>query len=63
MGLLRSNEPLQSKVDKRLTKLERINETAPKGRNKSQRGDPEDVSVKKDGRLASKFYSDRKPEK
>ena len=33
MGFLRSNESLQSQVDKRLAELERINETATKGRN------------------------------
>ena len=47
IGFLRSNESLQSQVDKRLAELERINETANKGRNKSQRGDPGDVSVKR----------------
>ena len=47
MGFLRGNESLQSQVHKRLDELERINETATKGRNKSQRGGPGEVSVKR----------------
>ena len=47
LGYLRGNESLQSQVDKRLAELERINETATKGRNKSQRGGPGEVSVKR----------------
>ena len=40
MGFLRGNDSLQSQVDKRLSELERITETATKGRNKSQQGGP-----------------------
>ena len=47
LGFLRGNESLQSQVDKRLAELERINETATKGRNKSQRGGPGEISVKR----------------
>ena len=47
LGYLRGNESLQSQVDKRLAELERINETATKGRNKSQRGGPGEVSLKR----------------
>ena len=47
LGYLRGNESLQSQVDKWLAELERINETATKGRNKSQSGGPGEVSVKR----------------
>ena len=47
LGYLRGNESLQSQADKRLAELERINETATKGRNKSQHGGPGEVSVKR----------------
>ena len=38
LGYLRENESVQSEVDKRLAELERLNETATRGRLKSQRG-------------------------
>ena len=44
---LRGNESLQSQVDKCLAELERVNETATKGRNKSQHEGPGEVSVKR----------------
>ena len=47
LGYLRENESVQSEVDKRLAELERLNETATRGRLKSQRGGPSDFSVKR----------------
>ena len=47
LGYLRENESLQSEVDKRLAELEKLNETATRGRLKSQRGGPGDFSVKR----------------
>ena len=37
LGYLRGNESLQTKVDKHLAELEKLNETATRGRLKSQR--------------------------
>ena len=47
LGYLRENASLQSEVDKRLAELEKLNETATRGRLKSQRGGPGDFSVKR----------------
>ena len=47
LGYLRENESVQSEVDKHLAELERLNETATRGRLKSQRGGPSDFSVKR----------------
>ena len=47
LGYLRENESVQSEVDKRLAELEKLNETATRGRLKSQRGGPGEFSVKR----------------
>ena len=47
LGYLRNNESVQVKVDKRLSELALLNESATKGRSKSQRGGPGDVTVKR----------------
>ena len=44
---LRSNESVQCEVEKRLPELRTLNESATKGRVKSQRGGPGDIFVKK----------------
>ena len=44
---LRTSESLQSEVERRLAELKNINEFATRGRVKSQRGDPGDISVKR----------------
>ena len=44
---LRSNESIQYEVEKRLAELRTLNETASKGRIKSQRGGSGDIFVKK----------------
>ena len=44
---LRQNETLQSEVEKRLTELRNLNESASRGRVKSQRGGPGEISVKR----------------
>ena len=47
LGYLRNNESVQAEVGKRLAELAQLNETATKGRRKSQRGGPGDIMVKK----------------
>ena len=47
LGYLRSNDSVQAEVDKRLAELTQLNESATKGRIKSQRGGPGDVTVKR----------------
>ena len=47
LGYLRNNESVQAEVNKRLAELAQLNESATKGRLKSQRGGPGDVTVKK----------------
>ena len=47
LGYLRSNESVQAEVDKRLAELAQLNESATKGRLKSQCGGPGDVTVKR----------------
>ena len=47
LGYLRSNESMQVEVNKRLAELAQINETATKGRLKSQRQGPGDITVKR----------------
>ena len=47
MEYLRSNESLQSEVEKRLADLKNLNEAATRGRVKSQRGGPGEITVKK----------------
>ena len=44
---LRNNDSVQAEVDKRLAELTQLNESATKGRIKSQRGCPGDVTVKR----------------
>ena len=44
---LRQNDNLQSEVEKRLAELRSLNESASRGRVKSQRGGPGEISVKK----------------
>ena len=55
LGYLRNNTSIQAEVDKRLSELAQINESATRGRMKSQRGGPGEVGV-----LAPTFHSDRK---
>ena len=47
---------VQAEVDKRLAELTQLNESATKGRIKSHRGVPGDVTVKS-SRLATKFHT------
>ena len=47
LGYLRGNESLQSVIDKRLAELEKLNETATRGRLKSKRGGPGDFLLKR----------------
>ena len=47
MEYLRSNESLQSEVEKCLADLKNLNEAATRGRVKSQRGGPGEITVKK----------------
>ena len=47
LGYLRGNKSVQAEVDKRLAELAQINETATKGRLKSERGGPGDITVKR----------------
>ena len=47
MSFLRTNESIQHEVEKRLTELRHLNESASKGRVKSQRGGPGEIFVKK----------------
>ena len=47
MSYLRNNESVQHEVEKRLTELRNLNESANKGRVKSQRGGPGEIFVKK----------------
>ena len=47
LGYLRNNVSVQAEVDKRLAELAQMNETATKGRLKSQRGGPGDITVKR----------------
>ena len=47
LEFLRNNESLQAQVEKRLAELKNVNELATRGRTKSQRGGPSDVTVKK----------------
>ena len=47
LGYLRNNDSVQAEVDKRLAELTQLNESATKGRIKSQRGGPGDVTVKR----------------
>ena len=47
LGYLRNNESFQAEADKRLAELAKLNESATKGRLKSQRGGPGDVMVQK----------------
>ena len=47
LEFLRHNESLQSQVEKRLAELKNVNELATRGRIKSQRGGPGDITVKK----------------
>ena len=47
LGYLRNNTSIQAEVDKRLAELAQINESATRGRLKSQRGGPGEVPVKK----------------
>ena len=47
LGYLRNNESVQAEVDKRLAELAQLNESATKGRLKSQRGGPGDITVKR----------------
>ena len=44
---LRQNDALQSEVEKRLAELKNLNESATRGRVKSQRGGPGEISVKR----------------
>ena len=44
---LRQNDALQSEVEKRLVELRNLNESATRGRVKSQRGGPGEISVKR----------------
>ena len=46
MSFLRNNESIQHEVEKRLTELRNLNESASKGRVKSQRGGPGEIFVK-----------------
>ena len=46
-GYLRNNESVQAEVDKRLSELAQINESATKGRLKSQCAGPGDITVKR----------------
>ena len=47
MSFLKNNESVQHEVEKRLTELKNLNESANKGRVKSQRGGPGEIFVKK----------------
>ena len=47
MSYLRNNESVQHEVEKRLTELRSLNESANKGRVKSQRGGPGEIFIKK----------------
>ena len=47
MSYLRNNESVQHEVEKRLTELRNLNESANKGRVKSQRGGPGEIFVKR----------------
>ena len=47
IDFLRTNDTLQSEVDRRLAELRNLNESATRGRVKSQRGDPGEISVKR----------------
>ena len=47
LEFLRNNESLQAQVEQRLAELKNVNELATRGRIKSQRGGPSDVTVKK----------------
>ena len=48
LGYLRNNNSVQAEVDKRLSELAQINETATRGRIKSQRGGgPGEILVKR----------------
>ena len=47
LGYLRNNTSIQAEVDTRLSELAQINESATRGRMKSQRGGPGEVLVKK----------------
>ena len=45
LGYLRNNTSIQAEVDKRLSELAKINESAIRGRMKSQRGGPGEIPV------------------
>ena len=45
LGYLRNNESVHTEVDERLSELAQINESATKGRLKSQRGGSVDITV------------------
>ena len=47
LGYLRNNNSIQAEVDKRLSELAQINETATRSRIKSQRGYPGEIPVKR----------------
>ena len=47
MEYLRSDESLQNEVEKRLADIKNLNEEATRGRVKSQRGGPGEITVKK----------------
>ena len=47
LGYFRNNTSIQAEVNKRLSQLAKNNETATRGRMKSQRGGPREIPVKK----------------
>ena len=59
IDFLRSNKSVQCEVEKRLTELRTLNESATKGRVKSQRGGPGGIFVKKSVDWPPKFHTYR----